>query len=239
VAAVGAFVALAVGAALWFAAAGPAARAGAVASAFAATASTAAALTAIYLTTRALARTDQQLAAARQALVLSRYPLLLPIHQSVAFPDSTGRIAAHPPTEDRFPLTSPAAGAYAFVADTPGRYIVPIENVGEGPALKVSGRLWRSDGTMGEVVGPSALGAGKVAILTATVHPATDGLPAAFGALIRTGVPGACAYFWLDLTYSDVFGNGLEAQALFDPIGLGSWRHVAGGCYTSSQGSGG
>ena len=167
---IGAVVLVAVGLALWFALAGPTGRAGAVAGALAAAASTVAALAAIYLSKEALARTDRQLASSFRATVLSRYPLLLPIHQSVSFPDSGGNIAAHPPSEERFRLSSAQSASYAFVADTKDGFIIPIENVGEGPALGIVGRLWRSDGCVAELVGPSALGAGRVAVMTALLH---------------------------------------------------------------------
>jgi hypothetical protein len=230
---VGGFVAVAVGTALLFALTGPPARAGAVAGALAAAASTAAALTAIYLSTRSLARTDQQLESTRRTTVLSRYPLLLPVHQSVVFPSSAGRLATHPPTEDRFELSSTVTGSYAFVADTSDRYVIPIENVGEGPALRIAGRLWRNDGTVGEVAGPSVLGAGRLAIMSATLCPADADAPAGFhAAIIAVDGPLGSTFFWLDLSYQDVFGNQVGARALFDSRGLGTWRHLGAECYS-------
>lgn len=221
------FILAAAGTALWFALTGPAGRAGAVAGALAATASTLAALAAIHLSREALARTDQQLALARRAVVLSRYPLLLPIHQSVTFPDSCGIFDAHPPTKDRFKLDSAHARSYAFVADTKNTFIIPIENVGEGPALRVAGRLWRSDGAVGDLVGPSALGTGRIAIMTARLRDTTDLPPSAFGEAIQVaGDHFAGDYFWLDLRYIDVFGNPLDSCALFDPRGVGTWHQA-------------
>jgi hypothetical protein len=223
------FVASAALAALLFAFLGPQERAGAVAGAMAAIAATGAALVAIYFSKGALARTDQQLADAWRVTVLSRYPLLLPIHQSVSFPESAGVIDYHPPTQDRFRLDSPHQGSYAFVADTPDTLIVPIENAGEGPALRIRGTLRRGDGAVGEIDGPSALGAGRVAIVTARLRTTGDAIPPEFGEAIRTvgNQPGA-VYYWLDLSYVDVFGNALGACALFDPRGLGAWRHIYG-----------
>lgn len=224
--AVGLFIAVAIGAALWFALSGPAARAGAVAGALATVASTVVALAAIYLSKEALARTDQQLASARRATILSRYPLLLPIHQSVAFPESSDNIASHPPTETRFRLTTASFGCYAFIADTNDRFIIPIENAGEGPALQITGELWRSDGTMGEVIGPSALGTGRIAIMTAALQDVRKPIPEAFEeALKDTGGDTGRAFYWLALSYFDVFSNMFDAHALFDPRGLGVWIH--------------
>lgn len=217
----------AVGLALWFALTGPAGRAGAVADALAATASTVAALVAIYLSREALGRTDRQLESSYRATVLTQYPLLIPIHQTVSFPDSGGNLAAHPPTEERFRLSSAQSASYAFVADTKDRFIVPIENVGEGPALSVSGHLWRSDHSIGELIGPSALGAGRVAIMTVVLQQAARELPDAFNAAIEVpGEGGIGPCYWLELSYSDVFGNALGASALFDPKGLGTWRYM-------------
>jgi hypothetical protein len=211
---------------IWFAVAGPADRASSVAGALAAAASTLAALAAIYLSREALARTDRQMAASERATVLSLYPLLLPIHQSVAFPESGGMLALHPPAEERFALESANLGCYAFVADTNERFIIPVENAGEGPALRITGRLWRSDGAAGEVIGPSALGAGRIAIMTARLRPDQSGLPGVFQeAIVAIGEPEHGPYFWLDLSYTDVFQNTLGACALFDPRGVGGWRH--------------
>jgi hypothetical protein len=207
---------------------GPAGRADGIADATAAIAATGAALAAIYLSREALARTDRQLADAWQVTVLSRYPLLLPLHQSVTFPDSAGTISAHPPTEDRFRLDSPRVGSYAFVADTRDRFMIPVENAGEGPALRVAGRLWRSDGAAGNVDGPSALGAGHVAIMTTLLCPPGQTVPEDFGVAL-CGLPDPrpeALYYWLELSYIDVFGNSLGASALFDPSGLGAWRYI-------------
>jgi hypothetical protein len=138
-------------------------------------------------------------------------------------------VAPHPPTEERFRLDSASLGSYAFVADTNQKFIVPVENAGEGPALRITGRLWRSDGVWGDVVGPSALGAGRVAIMTARLRDEQEVLPSAFEAAIKaTGEPRGRPYFWLDLSYVDVFENLLGASALFDPRGLGAWRHSYG-----------
>ena len=207
---------------------GPAERAGSIADAMAAIAATGAALAAIYLSREALARTDRQLADAWRVTVLSRYPLLLPIHQSVAFPDSTGTLSDHPPTEHRFRLDSPRVGSYAFVADTRDSFIVPVQNVGEGPALRVTGTLWRNDGSAGSLDGPSAVGAGQIVIMTASLCPAGQAIPGHFDAAVGSlpARPSDALYFWLDLSYIDVFGNLLGASALFDPQGLGAWRFI-------------
>ena len=221
------FIAATALAALLVALLGPAARANGIADAVAAVAATGAALAAIYLSREALARTDRQLADAWRVTVLSRYPLLLPIHQSVTFPDSAGTISPHPPTEDRFRLNSPYLGSYAFVSDSRDRFVIPVENTGEGPALSIAGKLWRSDGTVADVDGPSALGAGRVAIMTARLHDAGLATPERFEeAIIGLRNPRGPVYFWLDLSYTDVFGNALGSSALFDPRGLGAWRYI-------------
>ncbi|WP_146073796.1 hypothetical protein [Amycolatopsis sp. CA-126428] len=227
--------AAAVVAAFCFAATGTDTRAGALSGALAALASTTAALTALHLSREALKRTDRQLAGARREMVLSRYPLLLPLHQSVSFPGSGGAISFHPPTAERFRLLPPELGNYAFVADNDNRFVVPIDNVGEGPALQVAGRLWRSDRAWGELVGPTALAAGRTAILTAQLSETGSELPAEFAAAAPDG-PACC---WLELDYFDVFGNPVTTRALFDPHGLGAWRHVTyphGGSDSSGPG---
>jgi hypothetical protein len=215
--------------ALVFAFTGPSGRTDAVSGALAAMASTGTALVAVSLSVQALRRTDDQLASAWRATVLSRYPLLLPIHQTVTFPDSAGTIADHPPTVERYRLDPPNLGSYAFVANTKNRFMIPVENAGEGPALRISGKLWRSDGAQGDVVGPSVLGAGRIAIMTASLRNDGLAIPAAFGEVIGScGDTPGIVYYWLNLSYLDVFGNTLGACALFDPRGLGAWHHTYG-----------
>ncbi|MFI9388097.1 hypothetical protein [Kutzneria sp. NPDC052558] len=207
--------------AFWFAATGTDARAGAISSALAALASTVAAVTALHLSREALKRTDEQLARSRREMMLSRYPLLVPAHQSVSFPNSSGAIASHPPTAERFRLTPPEAGVYAFVVDANNRFVVPVDNLGEGPALQVTGRLWRSDRTCGDLVGPTAIAAGHTVIMTASLAQTPLELPTAFA---PTALDGQLCH-WLELHYTDVFGNPVTTEALFDPRGLGAWRH--------------
>lgn len=220
----------ATGGALAFAVFGPADRAGAVASVLATLASTAAALTALYLSREALARTERQLELARRATVLSRYPLLVPVHQSIAFPESTGVLAAHPPARERFRLAAPAAGSYAFLEDTTGRFVIPVENTGEGPALQIRGTLWRDDGCVGAVVGPTVLGAGKLMVMTATLSAGAAALPDRFTQALAAVVGPKrddAAFYYLELAYTDVFANERAAAAVFDSRGSGAWRHVA------------
>ncbi|WP_433285602.1 hypothetical protein [Micromonospora sp. CA-244673] len=203
----------------------PTQRAAAVAGSFAAVASTIGVLAAIYLSRQALSRTDRQLTETRRSLVLSRYPLLLPIHQSVAFPDSGGMLAQHPPAQERFALTSAPAPAYAFLAVTKDRFIVPVENVGEGPALRVRGTLWCSDGRNGPVDGVPALGAGRTGVMAAVIRADGRPLPEEFRAALDDGMSTA---YWLDLDYADVFANPRRTAALFDPRGIGAWHYVRG-----------
>jgi hypothetical protein len=187
------------------------------------------ALTAVYLSTQTLARTDRQLAANQRAIVLSRYPLLLPIHQSVVFPQSGGGLAHHPPAEERYVLMSAPASGYAFVADTKDRFLVPVENVGEGPAIRVRGSLWCSDRRWGVLIGPVAVGAGQTAVMVASLATSVDQLPDGF----RTQLDAAPelnpnGVYWLELEYADVFLNTRKGAAFFDPTGVGAWRYVYG-----------
>lgn len=202
-------------------------RAAAVAGSFSAIASTIGVLAAIYLSRQALSRTDRQLTETRRSLVLSRYPLLLPVHQSVAFPDSGGMLAQHPPAQERFALTSAPAPAYAFLAIAKDRFLVPVENVGEGPALRVRGTLWCSDGRNGPVDGVPALGAGRTGVMTAVIRADGRPLPEELRSMTSQDAGPSIAY-WLDLEYADVFANPRRTTALFDPRGLGAWHYVQG-----------
>ncbi|MFG1673062.1 hypothetical protein [Micromonospora sp. NPDC049282] len=205
----------------------PTPRAAPVVGSFAAIASTVGALAAIHLSRQALARTDRQLEESRRSLVLSRYPLLLPVHQAVAFPDSGGMLAQHPPAEERFALASAPAPAYAFLAVTKDRLVIPVENVGAGPALRVSGRLWCSDGRSGPVTGVPALGAGHSGVLAAVLRGDGRPVPAELRALVA-GDGGPAVAYQLDLDYVDVFGHARRNTALFDPRGRGAWHQLPG-----------
>ncbi|MFI8804155.1 hypothetical protein [Micromonospora chalcea] len=205
--------------------AGPGQRAAPIVGSFAVIASTVGALAAIHLSRQALARTDRQLEETRRSLVLSRYPLLLPVHQAVAFPDSGGMVAHHPPAEDRFALASAPEPAYAFLAVTKDRLVIPVENVGEGPALRVSGTLWCSDGRSGPVSGVSALGAGRSGVLAAALSHDERPAPEQLRAMLLQDSGPAVAY-QLDLHYFDVFTNARRTTALFDPRGRGAWQHA-------------
>lgn len=211
-------------AAVVVAVAGPGQRAAPIVGSFAVIASTVGALAAIHLSRQALARTDRQLEETRRSLVLSRYPLLLPVHQAVAFPDSGGMVTHHPPAEDRFALASAPEPAYAFLAITKNRLVVPVENVGEGPALRVSGTLWCSDGRSGPVTGVSALGAGRSGVLAAVLSHDGRPTPERLRAMVARDTGPAIAY-QLDLHYVDVFANARRTTALFDPRGRGAWQH--------------
>ena len=156
-------------AALYFAVEGPVDRAGVMASTLVALASASAALTALHISREGLSRTDQQLANARRALVLSRYPILVPVHQAVAFPETSGTLAQHPPSVERFRISGAVAGTYAFLQDTNARYFLPVENAGEGPALEVSGALWSSDGRRADLQGASMISKGRTLVLTGSL----------------------------------------------------------------------
>ncbi|MET8349038.1 hypothetical protein [Micromonospora sp. NPDC005206] len=205
----------------------PTQQAAAVAGSFAAIASTIGVLAAIHLSRQALSRTDRQLAETRRSLVLSRYPLLLPIHQSVAFPDSGGMLAQHPPAQERFALTSAPAPAYAFLAIAKDRFLMPVENVGEGPALRIRGTLWCSDGRNGPVAGVPVLGVGRTGVMAAVIRADGRPLPEALRSMTARDAGPSIAY-WLDLEYVDVFANPRRTTALFDPRGLGAWHYVQG-----------
>lgn len=223
----GALAVCAAGAAVTVASTLPPQRAGAIAGSLAAIASTIGVLAAIYLSRQALSRTDRQLAETQRSIVLSRYPLILPVHQSVTFPETNGMVAQHPPAEERFALTSAPAPAYAFLTVTKDRLLIPVENVGEGPALRIQGTLWCSDGRSGSVLGVSALGAGRSDVMSAVIRVDARPVPQEFQlAMAEHGRP-AVAY-WLDIEYVDVFANGRRTAALFDPRGSGAWHYARG-----------
>lgn len=212
---------------LCFAFLGPADRAGAVASTLVALASASAALTALYISREGLSRTDRQLANARLALILSRYPILVPVHQSVMIPETSGLVAHHPPSVERFRLTGTAIGTYAFIQDTNDRYLLPVENVGEGPALDVTGTLWSVDGRRADLQGASMISKGRTVILSGALSKTTLSAPARLAEC--AGKRGAPPGFLVELAYTDLFGNSFTASALFDPRGVGAWRalHVS------------
>lgn len=225
---VAAFVTAAWTAGLCFAAFGPSSRASAVASVLVALASSAAALTALYISREGLLRTDEQLANAHRALLLSRYPLLVPVHQSVGYPENSGLLARHPPSIERFQLTGTSVGTYAFIQDTNDRYLLPVENSGEGPALEVRGTLWSSDARRAELQGASMIGRGRTVVLTGALSATSAHAPERLAEC--QGADGSAPGFLVELTYADLFGNAFTMSAVFDPSGVGGWRklHVSG-----------
>jgi hypothetical protein len=90
----------------------------------------------------------------------------------------------------------------------------------------MTGSLWCGDRRRGELVGPTALGAGKLAIMTAWLDVAEQELPEPFTTSIRAIGAQMPDCFWLEMSYCDVFSNRLNTSALFDPRGLGGWRQV-------------
>ena len=213
---------LAWAAGLGFAVFGPADRAGSVAAALVALASSSAALTALYISREGLARTDLQLENARLAIVLSRYPILVPVHQSVVFPETSGVVAHHPPSVQRFRMTGAAAGTFAFIQDTNDRYLLPVENAGEGPALEVTGSLWSADGRHAALHGASMIGKGRTAVLAGTLAAPARKAPERLSEC--QAEPGAPPRFLVELAYTDVFRNEFTASAVFDSAGVGAWR---------------
>ncbi|MGY0004012.1 hypothetical protein ACW0Q9_08930, partial [Micromonospora sp. I033] len=104
------------------------------------------------------------------------------------------------------------------------RFLVPVENVGEGPALRIRGTLWCSDGRNGPVTGVPALGVGRTGVLAVTLRADGRPLPEEFRSMTEhDGVA-----FWLDLEYADVFANPRRTAALFDSHGRGAWHYVQG-----------
>jgi hypothetical protein len=220
-----------VASALAFAFLGPASRAGAVASVLTAVASLLAALSAIYLSREALARTDSQVAINRRALVLSRFPLLVPLHEPVHYPGGSGQLVAHPPAQDRYVLDPQSSSTFAFLTERDGTCYVPLENVGEGAALGLRGALWCSNGKHCAVRGSSVLGAKQKTTMVGRLESTNAPLPQAFADHLES-LPSdsrvAFEHFWLSLEYRDVFQNPRESFAVFYPHGVGSWRLVGG-----------
>jgi hypothetical protein len=209
---------------LGFAAFGPSGRAAAVASALVALSSAVAALTALYISREGLSRTDAQLANAHRTLVLSRYPILVPVHQSVEYPANSGQVGPHPPSDKPFRLTGSSIGTYAFIQQTNDRYLLPVENSGEGPALEISGTLWSTDGRRAELQGTSTIARGRTVVLSGTLTASTAPAPERL-AECQAG-PGASPGFLVEIAYVDVFGHAFTASAVFDASGVGAWRKL-------------
>ena len=230
-------VALLTGGTLIFAMYGPEDRATAIVSAVSAVSATAAALTAVWLGREAIAQAQNQVSEARRATVLSRYPLVLPIHQPLTQTGTGALLSEHPPAEERYVLPSGPEFSRCFVADTRDRFNVPLENVGEGPALELEGTLTRvRDLQCGRLVGVQAMGAGSFAVSTASLTRVRRALPKPLSdyidshdELINTDA------YCVELAYKDVFGVKRCLAGVFDPRGLGSWQLVTGKSVSDAQ----
>lgn len=189
-----------------------------------ASASITAALTALFLSTAALTRSDRQLLAGVRALQASRLPYLAPLHESQMMPGS-GSLMEYPPTEQRLPSMPNSSGIALFLADTRNRFLLPIENVGVGPALNLEGELGCSDGRVGRLTGAAFVAVGSRVTLAAEVHTASTSPPDEVVSMANAF--DGRIYYWIELEYEDVFGIQHLSRAIFDSRGIGAWRQLS------------
>jgi hypothetical protein len=191
-------------------------------------------LTGVVLGVLALEATREQTEEARRATEVSRHAILVPVHDPVDVP-ITGSATRHPPTRNEFRLDFPTTARYAFfVNETRSDHgerrtaVLPIRNVGEGPALAVTGRLHAADGFIGELLGAAAVGGGETTVMKAILVLATNGpVPAAFTAWRRSQGDASddlSDAYCLELRCVDIFGHAWRGLCFYDPRGLGAWE---------------
>lgn len=207
---------LVLGMAGWYAITGAPARAAAVVGVLVAVASTLAALSALYLSTAMLSRSDRQLAATLQAMQVGQLPYLAPLHESSERRDSAPALK-RPPAE--LPFSLPDRGEY-FRLDKRDFAVLPIANLGVGPAIHVAGALWCSDGRRGDLEGVRVVAPGARALFSVRLETGSAPHPEL---LTQTVQRMSDPTFFLEVFYEDVFGKRHVLRALFNPAGIGEW----------------
>lgn len=205
-------IAAAIGA-LAFAMFGEVERGGVVAGALASVGTLAVASAALYVSHQSVVRSEEQIQESRRALELSYTPVIVPIHNVGGLPAATGTLAKHPPAEERYTLSTPSRTDYAFVEESDGTCFVPIQNVGPGPALRISVRLRGPQGSVGNALNRSALVAGGVAQLSLRL---SDKVRWEGGASFDRA-------YALEIECEDVFGRTHLTSAHFETAGTGAW----------------
>lgn len=214
-------------AALVYSLIGPLERGEAVVGAIVSIASTSVALIAVWLAWQSLAQSDAQIRQSREEMHLSRRPLLLPVHQPLGSPSSSASLQYHPPAEERYELRPTEPPAFAFLQDATGDLYIPVENVGEGPAVSLTGKIASSDGKIRRLTGSTGLASGALTTLRSNPAPVGDGPSpdpdfAKFVESLLPSLRNSC--YHLRIEYLDIFGSPHVTVALFDPRGVGAWH---------------
>lgn len=147
-----------------------------------------------WMTHKGVKASRSQVEISRSQMEHSHRPVIVPVQENVKIRFRGGEVHAASPTIHENDPERDDLPAYAHV-------ILPIKNVGMGPALNIRGRLSQTDGDAYDVEKPlEGLGAGQVnAVLFARWQQA------------RTGTAGL-AEFTAELIYDDIGGRSYSTD---------------------------
>jgi hypothetical protein len=210
-------------------------------------------LAALYLGVRAYGISAFQAEQTARIIVLSRQPLLTAVHEPTGWPLESVKDAWFPAeqpfmiSEGMPELSSGTAKAFSVLVEMTrkgervDRALVYLRNVGEGPAMIATARLWSGLGLVGSLQGSASVGAGSIEAFNCELRhdPAfSETIPETAS---RWGAHQQEADFlrsewrsrkperlyFLEISYHDIFGTSENRPVLrswFDPSGRGEWR---------------
>jgi hypothetical protein len=223
-------------------------------------------LAALYLGVRAYRISVLQAEQTARTIVLSRQPLLTAVHEPAGWSSESVKDAWFP-AEQPFPVSAgapepQAAAARAFSVlvemtrkgERVDRALVYLRNVGEGPAMITTARLWSGLGLVGGLRGSASVGAGGTEAFTCELRQDPAFSETMTGTATRWAADEQEAdvlraewqsrkperLYFLEVSYHDIFGTSTNRPVLrswFDPCGRGQWR-VLGTLAYSTAGSG-
>jgi hypothetical protein len=184
---------------------------------------------------------SQQAEDGRRATVLAYRPLLVPVHESAGPPSENGSRQFFPALEGVMIEPSDSATRTFRVTqrldlDRKTNDQIPqawlhLRNVGQGPAIIDDVTVWNFSGRRGELAGLGSVGAGSCELFTGDLDGSIPSeqvarTQRANGLHSRWIKKEPDRVYWLEVTYSDVFGSlpVRRLQAWFDPEGRGQWR---------------
>ncbi len=220
-------------------------------------------LAALYLGVRAYRISAFQAEQTARIIVLSRQPLLTAVHEPTGWPSESVKDAWFP-AEQPFLISEgvpePSAvttRAFSVLVEMTrkgervDRALVYLRNVGEGPAVIATGRLWSGLGLVGSLRGSASVGAGGIEAFncelrhdpafsetiaeTATRWAANQQEAGVLRAEWQSRKPERL--YFLEIGYHGIFGTSTDRPVLrswFDPCGRGQWRALSALAYPTT-----
>ena len=213
-------------------------------------------LAALYLGVRAYRISAFQAEQTARIIVLSRQPLLTAVHEPTGWSSESVKDAWFP-AEEPFLISEGApepssvtTRAFSVLVEMTrkgervDRALVYLRNVGEGPAMITTARLWSGQGLVGSLQGGASVGAGGIEAFNCELRHD----PAFSETLAETAARWAAdqqeadvlraewqsrkpeGLYFLEIGYHDIFGTSTDRpvlQSWFDPHGRGQWRALS------------